>query len=151
MAAPGSPPRRARQPVLPSVYALPWDRSVSMFPQTARGTSRTPMTARVGTTDGFKPRTLRSSFGEQTSSERRSPEAVQLGGGPNRFPTFGKFSFRGPPGPQFPAYSTFGLQPRSDIMTASRPKLGKDERWGSIERFQRATATPGPGTYNPCV
>lgn len=24
-----------------------------------------------------------------------------------------------------------------------------DSRWGAIERFQRATATPGPGQYSP--
>ena len=151
--------RPGNMPVLPSVYSLPWDRSSAMFPQTARGSrgSAAMLTPRAETPmplpldPSMKPRMLTSSFGLQSNSLRESPCSVVLHGGPHRFHTFAKFSYRGPPGPQFAAPSTFGIQPRSTYNTASRPCTGKDERWGAIERFQRATATPGPGTYNPPI
>jgi len=158
--APTSFAPHSRMPVLPHVYALPWETRGAMFPQTARGRLGPPPSARGDGSNtpltlpmdpSLKPRVLKSSFGEQASSHHESPASVVLFGGPSRFAEFGKFSYRGPPGPQFPAPSTFGLQPRSTYNTASRPVTSKEGRWATMERFQRATATPGPGTYNPAV
>ena len=164
MNSPSYGARSRHMPILPSTYGLPWERGEAMFPLTARGhRSHTSHSTRAETAvdpalkalwaadPSLKPRVLTSSFGLQANSLRESPASVVLGGGPERFHTFTKWSYRGPPGPQFPAYSTFGPQPLSTFFTASRPITSKDTRWGAIERFQRATATPGPGTYNPCI
>ena len=130
-------------PYLPSIYALPWDRSQPMFPSAG------------GRKSLLRPMELRSTFGEQPNSNRESPAGIVLHGGPSRFDIPGERPARpgawfGPPGPNLTASSAFGLQPLSVMSTASRIPSFSEERWASIERFQRATATPGPGTYNPC-
>ena len=63
--------------------------------------------------------------------------------------------FRGPPrkspGPHEPGIRVpaCGIQYSSVNTTYPRTGAPKDTRFGYVERFQRATATPGPGAYSP--
>ena len=102
-------------------------------------------------------------FGEQFNSMRSSPAGTIFAlppartsarGTPQLVPNWTKLGTIPPqkgPGPHEPGVrqGACGTQPLSVNLTSARISPANDSRFGYIERHMRATATPGPGSYNP--
>lgn len=150
----------AKQPMLPSIYSLPWDTKRPMFP-TVRASSA-PAARRS------KPRPIKlqlSMFGEQVDSRRMSPVSVVFAQ-PQRINSDAKprlvtprADFRAQraaevfstPSPlTYSLVPSIGPQPLSPFFTASRVSLRQHEdRWEPQDRLRRINATPAPNAYFP--
>lgn len=104
-------------------------------------------------------------FGTQANSMRPSPSGFRFSpqrrGALNKKPisieSLHSHSLRptssqqGGPGPNSAVrVPACGVQRMSCNTTAPFAAGSKDSRFGYVERFQRATLTPGPGAYSPC-
>ena len=97
-------------------------------------------------------------FGSQFNSMRPSPPGTvfavvpKKGSKPGHTFSSSKLAYSTMPGPYEPGtrINSCGVQHLSYFKTGARVRLSKDERFGYVERYQKAVKTPGPGSYNPC-
>ena len=152
-----------KQPVLPSLYRVPWDTKLPMFPSEHSRLHRSRP----------RPMYLQSTFGAQVDSRKFSASGCIFAGRPmtvlnsarelshesprDLIPTRAGVRAQYPldalytPGPlNYRVTASIGPQPLSPFNTASVVSLHQSEdRWEPGNRVRRLNATPAPNAYFP--
>ena len=161
MNSPRSKPFSPRRlPVLPTMYAVPWDTKGAMFPNP--GSPRPGLQPTVSSARAWVPEKNRRlppletpmAFGTQADGRRPTgPKPVFSG----RAPRFGPLEDSrgyvplGNPSPvMYPVPGSCGAQPQSQRPSPPIVGLNMGEaRWALKERLIKAVDSPGPAHYYP--
>jgi hypothetical protein len=147
-------------PEMPTVYGLPWDTKMPMFPASARRAAATvsprprtglgtPRLTQRGPRRELPPLLLPSGFGSQVSSLHIQSTGPLFSGGPQRFGV-SKAALVTPSPLSYKFERACGPQPLSSRHSEMQVSMSlTEERWQHRDRVLRLTATPGPAAYFP--